>query len=130
MQQAGRSSTRTTHGSLSGVAHLTAPDEQAAFAELRRLLAFLPQNNLEQPPRREPPSGDERLPQLDSLMPDNSNTPYDIREVIMAVGDEGDFLELQPDCLWTPIIATSGWLIIGVARGVDRKQRGRIRFRD
>ncbi len=86
-----------THGSLSGVAHLTAPDEQAAFAELRRLLAFLPQNNLEQPPRREPPSGDERLPQLDSLMPDNSNTPYDIREVITAVGDEGDFLELQPD---------------------------------
>ena len=86
-----------THSSLSGVAHLTAADEQAAFAKLRRLLAFLPQNNLEQPPRLTPPPGDAQLPQLDALMPDNPNTPYDIREVITAVADEEDFLELQPD---------------------------------
>ena len=97
-----------THSSLSGVAHLTTANEQEAFVELRRLLAFLPQNNLEQPPRLVPPSGDEARPKLDDLMPDNPNTPYDIRDVITTVADDGDLLELQPD--WAQN------LVIGFAR--------------
>ncbi len=87
----------TTHASRSGVAHLTAPDEEAALEDARYLLSFLPQNNLEPPPRHEPvdPRGREDA-ELDSIVPDNPNRPYDIKEVIGRVVDDGEFLEIQP----------------------------------
>jgi propionyl-CoA carboxylase beta chain len=89
----------TAHASRSGVAHLTAPDEGAALDDARYLLSFLPQNNQEQPPFHEPSDPvDREDPELDTIVPDNPNKPYDIREVITRVVDDGDFLDVQP--LW------------------------------
>ena len=88
-----------THASKSGVAHFTASTEEAALEDARYLLSFLPQNNLEPPPSDEPADPVARQdPDLDTIVPDNPNKPYDIRDVIAKVVDEGDFLEVQP--LW------------------------------
>jgi propionyl-CoA carboxylase beta chain len=89
----------TAHASRSGVAHLTAADEEAALEDARYLLSFLPQNNQEQPPFHEPSDPPDREdPALDTIVPDNPNRPYDIRDVITHVVDDGDFLDVQP--LW------------------------------
>jgi propionyl-CoA carboxylase beta subunit len=87
----------TTHTTISGVAHLAAPDEAAALATTRRLLSFLPQNNLGEAPRQE--SADPRSradAALDALIPEESTQPYDMHEVIRRIVDEEEFLELQP----------------------------------
>jgi propionyl-CoA carboxylase beta chain len=87
----------STHATRSGVAHFTAPTEQAVLEDARYLLSFLPQNNLEQPPFAEPSDPvDREDAALDNVVPDNPNKPYDIRDVVGAVVDDGDFLELQP----------------------------------
>ena len=87
-----------THTQLSGVAHFSVPDEAAALALLRELLSYMPQNNLEEAPRRatEDPA-DRDCPELDAIVPDNNNKPYDIKDVIHQVADEGRFLEVQPE---------------------------------
>src|SRR4029079_4279939 len=87
----------SAHATESGVAHLVAPDEQACIDDARYLLTFLPQNNLESAPYAAPTDPVEReSPDLDTLIPDSPNKPYDIKRVIEAVVDAGDFLELQP----------------------------------
>ena len=87
----------TAHATKSGVAHLVAPDEQACIEDARYLLTFLPQNNLETAPYAPPADPVEReSPDLDTLIPDSPNKPYDIERVIEAVVDDGSFLELQP----------------------------------
>ncbi len=86
-----------THAAKSGVAHLVAPDEEAALDDARYLLSFLPQNNLEQPPRHAPTDPrDREAPELDTIVPDHPNKPYDIKAVVEQVVDDGDFLEIQP----------------------------------
>jgi propionyl-CoA carboxylase beta chain len=84
------------HATKSGVASFTAPDEEACLEDARYLLSFLPQNNLEQPPFAEPadPPGRE-APELDALIPDEPTKPYDMKEVIRHVVDDGDFLEVH-----------------------------------
>src|SRR5690349_16076906 len=86
------------HASRSGVAHLVGADEEAVLDDARYLLSFLPQNNLEPPPYATPadPVGRE-APELDTLIPDSPNKPYDIKRVVRAVVDDADFMELQPD---------------------------------
>jgi len=87
-----------THCSTSGVAHFSVPDEAAALALLRELLSYLPSNNLTEAPRRETDDPTDRLiPELDTLVPDSPNKPYDVKSVIGSVADEGTFLEVQPD---------------------------------
>jgi len=87
-----------THAGKSGVAHLSAPDDKACVAQIRELLSFLPSNNREDPPRKPAKDPAEReVPQLDTLVPAESNKPYDIKEVIGAVVDDGHFFEIQPD---------------------------------
>ncbi len=87
----------TAHATRSGVAHLVAPDERACIDDARYLLTFLPQNNLETAPYAAPTDPvDRESPDLDTLIPDSPNKPYDIKRVIEAVVDDGDFLELQP----------------------------------
>ncbi len=87
----------TAHATKSGVAHLVSPDEQACIEDARYLLTFLPQNNLETPPYATPTDSVEReSAELDTLIPDSPNRPYDIKRVIEYVVDDGDFLELQP----------------------------------
>ena len=86
----------STHASKSGVAHFTAPTEQAVLEDARYLLSFLPQNNLEPPPFAETSDpADREDPGLDAIVPDNPNKPYDIRDVVTRVVDDGDFLEVQ-----------------------------------
>jgi propionyl-CoA carboxylase beta chain len=103
----------TTHTTKSGVAHLAATDEAAALDAVRRLLAHLPQNNLESAaivPASDPP--DRMDPELDRLIPDDPSRPYDMHDVIRRVVDDGDFLEIQP-----------GWaqnIIVGFARLAGR----------
>ncbi len=86
-----------THATRSGVAHLTAADEGAVIDDARYLLTFLPQNNLESPPYADPTDAvDREAPDLDTLIPDSPNKPYDMKRVIETVVDEGGFLEIQP----------------------------------
>src|SRR6187431_2948489 len=78
-----------THATKSGVAHFTAPDEEACLDDARYLLTFLPQNNLDPPPFAEPTDPrDRESPELDDLIPDNPNKPYDIKQVVTAVVDD------------------------------------------
>jgi propionyl-CoA carboxylase beta chain len=83
-----------THASKSGVAHFIAQDEQACLEDARYLLSFLPQNNVDPPPYHEPsdPAGREDA-DLDTLIPDDPAKPYDMKDVICRVVDEGEFLE-------------------------------------
>jgi len=85
-----------THAAKSGVAHFIAPTEQACLEDARYLVTFLPQNNAEGPPFAEPADAiDREDPDLDKLIPDNPNKPYDIKDVITRVVDDGDFLEVH-----------------------------------
>jgi propionyl-CoA carboxylase beta chain len=85
-----------THASRSGVAHFIAPDEEACLDDARYLLSFLPQNNLDPPPYAAPSDPvDREEPELDTLIPDNPNRPYDMKTVIERVVDEGEFLEVH-----------------------------------
>src|SRR5437588_615285 len=85
-----------THNSTSGVAHFISHNDEECLLLLRELLSFIPSNNLEDPPRR--PSNDpwDRIEEsLNSLVPAESNIPYDIKDVIHAVTDENYFFEVQ-----------------------------------
>ena len=87
----------TAHSTKSGVAHFTAPDEASCIEDARYLLSFLPQNNLESPPYAAPSDPvDREDASLDTLIPDSPNKPYDMKQVIGRVVDDGDFLEVQP----------------------------------
>src|SRR5690349_12521796 len=85
-----------THATKSGVAHFVAPDEEACLEDARYLLSFLPQNNVD-PPLFAPPTDprEREDAELDTLIPDNPNRPYDIKDVIVRVVDDGDFLEVH-----------------------------------
>lgn len=85
-----------THASTSGVAHFSVADEQACVDDIKYLLSFLPANNLEMPPRVTPTDDPDRLvDELDTFIPDSSNTPYDMRDVVRQIVDDGDFFEVQ-----------------------------------
>jgi methylmalonyl-CoA decarboxylase subunit alpha len=85
------------HTTRSGVAHLSAPSEEEAIHQLKRLLSFMPSNNLGQPPRRETQDpADRAVPYLNTVIPEDPNKPYDIKEVILNTVDDAEFLEIQP----------------------------------
>jgi propionyl-CoA carboxylase beta chain len=85
-----------THNTKSGVAHFAADDEDACLEDTRYLLSFLPQNNLESPPRMAPTDDPLRMdPDLDTAVPDNPNKPYDMRNVVRMVVDDGEVLEVH-----------------------------------
>ncbi len=88
----------TTHNTRSGVAHAKVGSDQECLLFVKKLLSHLPQNNLEDPPLltcHDPI--DRRDAALDEVVPDNPKQPYDIKQVIGAVVDDGEFLEIQPD---------------------------------
>ena len=97
------------HNEKSGVAHFLAEDEQDCFLILRKLLSFIPPNNLENPPRIEPKDDPKRVEEsLNSILPSSRNKPYSMYEVIHKVVDDGEFLEVHK--YWAKNI------IIGFAR--------------
>lgn len=87
----------TTHSDKSGVAHFVSENDQRCILDIRRLLSFIPQNNLEDPPsipcEDDPFRSDSAL---DSVVPEDPKKPYDMKDVILGVVDDRDFFEVQP----------------------------------
>jgi len=99
----------SAHTRKSGVADLSFRNDIEALVQTRRLLEFLPSSNREKAPVRETADLSDRVePSLETLVPANPNKPYDMKELILKVVDEGDFFELQPDY--------AGNIIIGFGR--------------
>ena len=112
-----------THNSKSGVAHYMADDEDDALDYVRSLLSHLPSNNLEDPPvygEEADLTITEEDKQLDTLLPDSVNQPYDMHTVIEHVLDDGDFLEVQP--LFAPNLIVGFGRVEGRAVGVVANQ--------
>ena len=84
------------HNKVSGVAHFEAKSEEECFEEIKRLISFLPDNNLNDPEIFDCSDDLNRLSQeLNELIPDDPNKPYDMKDVIKLIVDSGDFLEVQ-----------------------------------
>src|SRR5689334_5352791 len=85
-----------THNSVSGVSHFAADSDEHALRIVRELMSFIPANNLEDAPRGEASDPSDRIePKLNQMVPEASNQPYDIRDIINAVVDDGYFFEVQ-----------------------------------
>ena len=86
-----------THNQTSGVAQYIASNDEECIAEIRRLLSFLPSNNMETAPVYDSADDVNKIvEELNSIIPDSSNKPYDMKDVISALVDDGDFFEYQP----------------------------------
>jgi len=97
------------HASVSGVAHFAHDSEMECLAEVRRLLSFVPSNNVDSPPVKPTDDPADRMDEeLLTLVPDNPNKPYDMHEVIRRVVDDGELLEVHRDF--------AGNIIVGFAR--------------
>ena len=85
-----------THASISGVAHFAAENEEQSFAIVRELLSFIPDNNMEDPPEKETSDPPERSSEeLNDIVPDDPNLPYDTRRIIREVMDDRYFFEVH-----------------------------------
>jgi acetyl-CoA carboxylase carboxyltransferase component len=114
-----------THATKSGVNDLVAADEDEMNAHARRLLSFIPQNNLDDVPRVA--TGDDPLrlaPELDGVIPDSASKPYDMLDVIVPTVDDGDFFEMQP--LYAQNIVTGFGRIGGRSIGIVANQPNRL----
>jgi propionyl-CoA carboxylase beta chain len=86
----------STHAAKSGVCHLTVPNDAACLAAVRELLSYLPSNNLDDPPAGASEDDPNReSEELDTLVPEDPNKPYDIKRLIAAVVDDGKFFEIH-----------------------------------
>ncbi|HZR40630.1 MAG TPA: acyl-CoA carboxylase subunit beta, partial [Ktedonobacteraceae bacterium] len=86
----------TVHNSLSGVAHFASPSEPDCIRMIRKLMSYIPSNNLDDPPRLTPTDTPGRSEEaLNSIIPDNPNKPYDMKAIMHLVVDDGDFFEVQ-----------------------------------
>jgi propionyl-CoA carboxylase beta chain len=87
-----------THASKSGVCHFTTPNDAACLALLRQLLSYIPSNNLDEPPPGSSSDDPDRADlALDTLIPADPNKPYDIKQLVRGVVDDGEFLEVHAD---------------------------------
>jgi propionyl-CoA carboxylase beta chain len=112
-----------THNTKSGNAHYMGSDEDDALEYVKALLSFLPQNNLDEPPSYDDPADldfSDLDRSLDALIPDSPNQPYDIHEVIRAVVDDEEFLEVQ--AMFAPNIVVGFGRVEGRSVGVVANQ--------
>jgi acetyl-CoA/propionyl-CoA carboxylase len=110
-----------THAKYSGVAHFIAKDEYECFDIVKKLLSYLPQNNMEDPPSIEPTDDPNRMDsRLSSIIPENPFEPYDIKEIIRSVLDNNDFFEVHE--LWAPNIVVGFGRLNGKVVGVVANQ--------
>lgn len=110
-----------THASKSGVTHLTYPNEVACIQGLKQLLSYIPQNCEEEAPRiAYEGSLDAKIPELDGIVPENPNQPYDIKEVIDLVCDKDSFLEIHPE--FAPNIVVGFARLAGRSIGIVANQ--------
>jgi acetyl-CoA carboxylase carboxyltransferase component len=85
-----------SHNTKSGVAHFAVEDDEECLHAIRRLLSFLPQNNVDEAPRHEAVDPADRMePRLNEIVPPEPNKPYDVKEIIRLVVDGGDFFEVH-----------------------------------
>lgn len=86
-----------THNRTSGVAHFVDSTEEACIERIKKLLSFLPSNNMEEAPHMPTDDDLNRMEEsLNEIVPDNPNKPYDMKEIIASIADNGDFFEVQP----------------------------------
>jgi len=110
-----------SHSSKSGVATFVSDSEEEVLDEVKYLLGFLPSNNLEQTPRIESADDPDRLcPELDEILPESPNVPYDMKQVIGAIVDDGDFMEYHS--AWGKSITCGYARVDGRAVGVVGNQ--------
>ncbi|KOX21899.1 methylmalonyl-CoA carboxyltransferase [Saccharothrix sp. NRRL B-16348] len=119
-----------THNTKSGNAHYLGDNEEDAISYVKELLSYLPANNMSEPPVFDPPddlvhgsvedSVTDADRELDTLIPDSANQPYDMHEVITRVLDEGEFLEVQP--LFAPNILVGFGRVDGHSVGIVANQ--------
>lgn len=84
------------HNTLSGVAHFAAEDEEQTLTLIRELLSFMPDNNMEDPPEKDTSDPPDRVnPDLNFVVPDDPNQPYDVRDIIRDILDDNYFFEVQ-----------------------------------
>lgn len=102
----------STHASKSGVSHFSCENEIACIENIKALLSYMPQNCEDEAPLLDYTSSDESRPALNSIIPESSNQPYDMHEVIRACMDEGSFLEVHKDY--------AGNILVGFARLAGR----------
>jgi methylmalonyl-CoA decarboxylase alpha subunit len=114
-----------THNKISGVAQFYDNSEDECFGKIRQLLSFLPQNNLETAPDFESSDDLNRIDEaLNSLIPDNPNKAYDMKEIVHALSDGGEFLEYQP--YYAENMITGFMRINGKSVGVIANQPNRL----
>ncbi len=109
------------HATRSGVAHFTTVSDAQAIEMLKRLLSYMPQNNMEDPPpvaSDDPP--DRADSSLDTIVPEDPNLPYEMRQVIASVVDRGSFLEVQAS--WAPNIVVGFSRVEGRSVGIIANQ--------
>jgi propionyl-CoA carboxylase beta chain len=109
------------HNSVSGVAHFAADNEQACLQMVRKLISYLPQNNMEDAPSATPNDDPARADEaLNTLVPENPNTPYDVKQVIAKVVDKDSFYEVQEH--FAPNVVIGFSRLDGMAVGVVANQ--------
>lgn len=109
------------HGSKSGISHFVADDEKEGIALIRKLVSYLPQNNLEDPPIVPCSDPIDRLEDsLNYIIPDNPNKPYDVKDVIHGIVDYGEFMEIQRH--YAPNIVTGYARFNGMTVGIVANQ--------
>lgn len=109
------------HGSKSGISHFVADDEKEGIALIRKLVSYLPQNNLEDPPIVPCSDPIDRLEDsLNYIIPDNPNKPYDVKDVIHSIVDYGEFMEIQRH--YAPNIVTGYARFNGMTVGIVANQ--------
>ena len=108
------------HNTTSGVAHFFAQDEKECLQQIRRLLSYIPSNNMEDPPTApsRPPSG--KKEDLNAILPEDFDKPYDIKEILTRIVDAGELLEVQP--LWAMNMITAFARINGQSIGILANQ--------
>lgn len=102
----------STHATKSGVTHFACANEVAAIDHIKQLLSYMPQNCEEEPPALAYKPGNEKREELNTIVPESPNQPYDIRNVIKGITDEDSFLEIHEDY--------AGSLVVGFARLAGR----------
>jgi propionyl-CoA carboxylase beta chain len=109
------------HASKSGITHFTYDDEQSLFAGVRELMSYLPQNNLEEPPASQPHEPvDKVIEELNYIVPDNPNKPYDMKEILRLILDDGNFFEVQ--ALFAPNLVIGFGRLNGKVVGIVANQ--------
>src|SRR5881296_1865441 len=108
------------HNTTSGVAHFFAKNEKECLQQIRKLLSYIPSNNMEDPPPAKPlpPAG--RKEELNTILPDDYDKPYDMKEILARVVDGGELLEVQS--LWAPNMITAFARINGQSIGIVANQ--------